>query len=246
MIRFEAKTWSRIFDFLIIAGDFFIGSLLARHFIPYMEDNVHIGRGAGQIFCAIALLVCVLYVVGLWINRVNFRAEKTIAIGGWDGIALAFNSVLLASLFIVVITTVFPAMMLMWLVIILVFGFMIGWFWLHWHILQKVSSENSGTAILSRKIIGFFMVIPFVLMVMLPVNSLAEMLRFGSETRLTFQTAVISPLSIGLLLALVAWFMFYIPRKFLKGFTGSNISSRAFFVGLVVEYALKLSPLNLI
>lgn len=244
MIKLTPKVWSSILDFVIIAGDFFGGSLLARWFMPYMEDNGPMGQKAGQIVCAVALLVCVLYVAGLWINRVNFRAEQSIKISNWDGIALSFNSVLLASVFIVVITTVFPGMMLLWLVIILVFGFMGFWFWLHLHILRKVSSQNEGTPSLSRKILGFFMVFPFVLMVMLPVNSLAEMLRFDGNFATTFHSAVTFPVIVGLLLALVAWFMFYIPRKFLKGFTGTNISTKAFFWVLVLDYAFKLSPAN--
>jgi hypothetical protein len=242
MNLYSPKTWSALFDIFIIAGDFFMGAFFVRWLMPYMEGKGPAATKAGQIFCVASLLVCVLYIAGLWINRINFRAEKIIKISDWDNIALAFNSVLLASIFIVVITTVIPALVMMWAVIILVFGFMIGWGWLHWHILNKVSSENIGRPSLARKIAGFFMVFPFVLLVTLPANILAEQMRFGPDTEITFGASFLFPALVGLLLAMIAWFMFYIPRKFLKGFTGTNISSRSFFWALVLDYALKLTP----
>lgn len=244
MKQLSAKNWSHLFDFFIITADFFIGTLLARWFMPFLSDQTGSSRTAGTILCVTALIVCVLYCAGLWINRVNFRAEPSLKMSSGDFIALMFNSVLLSSIFIVVLIELFPALSYMWLVIVLVFAFMGFWFWLHWYILKKVSSDNGGTPSLSRKIAGFFMVFPFVILLSLSISALAEEMRFQGEQAITWNSALWSPLMIGLLLALCAWFMFYIPRKFLKGFAGVNISSKAFFGALVLEYAFKISPAN--
>lgn len=242
-----AKTWSRIFDVLIILGDMIGGTYLTRQFMPYfgLAENSVATNDNNRFFCALFILLTLMYVSGLLINKVNFIAEKSLKISAWDGIALMFNTVLFAAIFPLILTSVFPFLENMIVFIVLIFALMGAWAWLHWHITQRISSQNGGTPSKKRKIIGFFLVYPFVISVMLPVNALVEGMRFtDAAMQITFQNAFWTPLLVGALLALIAWFLCYIPRKMLKAFTGTNISGFAFFWALVLDFMFKLSPLN--
>ena len=82
-----------------------------------------------------------------------------------------------------------------------------------------------------------------------PVGSLSlsqDMKLFAEGDAITLTNALWWPLLVGLLLALISLFLYFIPRKMLKGFMGVNMKSRAFFWALVLDYAFRLSPFNFI
>lgn len=248
-MELTSKNWSRIFDGLIILGDLIIGIFLTQAFMPYfglsesaVSDNINT-----QIICGVFVLLTIMYIGGLLINRINFIAEKSINLSAWDNIALMFNTVLFAAVFPLLLSELFPFLMKwMGVFIVLIFVTMFAWGWLHWYITKRVSSQNGGTPSRKRKIAGFFLVFPFVLGIMLPVNALVEGMRYTeAATSFSFQSVVWTPLFVGALLALIAWFMCYIPRKMLKAFTGADLKGRGFFIALVIEYAIKLSPLGI-
>lgn len=242
------KNWSRIFDGLIILGDLISGLFLTRAFSNYfgMSENSSATNSNSQLVCGVFILLTAMYVLGLLLNRVNFVAEKSINFSVMDNIALMFNTVLFSAIFPLLLLALFPILKnYMVVFIIIIFTCMFAWGWLHWYIAKKVSSNNGGIPSRKKKILGFFLVFPFVIGIMLPVNTLAEGMRFvDSTSQITFTNAVWSPIFVGALLALVAWFMCYIPRKMLKVFTGSDIRSRGFFLALLIEYAIKISPLG--
>lgn len=241
------RFWSNVFDALIVVADLLLGNFLIPWFNSVFVSNGTAPQSSANILCVVILVLLTMYICGLLINRSNFRAEKKIELSGGDNIALLFNMVLLASIFPLVVTEIVPAAMNIILVIIMTFGFMGGWVWLHWYILKKESVRNEGTPSLNKKIAGFFLVFPFVMMLALPVGVLStEMELFSQGEKITFFNAVGFPVFMGLILAVIAWSMYFVPRKMMKSFMGVNLRSRYFFWGLVLSYAFKLSSFNFI
>jgi hypothetical protein len=234
---------STLFDALIVLADVLVGGFLAPWFKGYAGDAG--SGGKTMLLCGILLALTAMYAAGLLVNRVNFRAEQRIRISAWDNLALVFNMVLLAAIFPLVFMEVFPVGMNLAVVILLSVGFMAGWAWLHSFILDKESSRSGDRPSVRRKVVGFFLVVPFVACLSLPVGVLAEgMNLYARGEPVTLANAVAYPLFAGTLLALVAWFLYFIPRKMLKGFMGVNIRSRYFLWALVFDYALRLSSLT--
>ena len=242
------RFWSNVFDALIVLADFIVGKMVSPWF-----NSVFSGSGGsastmqnGKLLCGAYLLLAAMYTIGLLINKVNFRAEKSIPLSAGDNVAMGFNMVLMACIFPLLIIELFPAAMNVAVVIILSFGFMGGYVWLHYHILRKESPRTGSKPSLTRKIAGFFLVFPFVMSLSLPVNALvSEMTLSSAGEALTFSSGFVIPVFIGLILAALAWFLFFIPRKMLKAFTGVNLRSRVFFWALLLDYAIKVSPFNI-
>jgi hypothetical protein len=236
---------SNLFDALIVSADLLGGSLLAPWFKGHARDSG--SKGNAVLLCGIFLALIAMYAAGLLINRVNFRAEPRIQISAWDNLALVFNMVLLAGIFPLVFMEVFPVGTNLALVVALSVGFMAGWFRLHSFILDKESSRSGDRPSVRRKVIGFFLVVPFVACLSLPLGVLSEgMDLYAKGEPVTVSNALLFPLFAGSLLALVAWFLYFIPRKMLKGFMGVNIKSGYFFWALLFDYAFKLSSLNIL
>jgi len=249
MFKSNPKLWSNLFDALIVIADFMAGSLLAPHFFALFENNGPADMSNATIVCAIILLLTAMYFTGLLINRVNFRAEETIKFSGADNVAMMFNMVLMAGITPVVMMELVPAehKTIQIILVVFAFAFMFGWGWLHWFILKRESVRKDGEPSVKRKIIGFFLVFPFVIFLSAPISAMAESMRlYADGDPITLTNALWWPLFVGLLLALVSLFLYFIPRKMLKGFMGVNMQSKAFFWALVLDYAFRLSPFNFI
>ena len=129
---------------------------------------------------------------------------------------------------------------------IITFGFMGGWTFLHWHILNKESRKSGDVHSIKRKVIGFILVFPFVTALSLPLAVLAgQMDLYNKNDPITLANALVYPLFAGSLLALLAWFLYFIPRKMLKGFSGANIRSRYFFFALIIDYTIRLTSISI-
>jgi len=247
LMKTTPRFWSNVFDALIVVTDLLLGNFLVPWFTSVFNSEKPAPQSSVSVLCMIILMLLAMYVAGLLINRPNFRAEKKIELSGGDNIALMFNMVLLAAIFPLVVIELFPAATQLFLVIVMTFGFMGGWVWLHWYILKKESPRNEGTPSLKRKIAGFFLVFPFVMMLALPAGVVSsEMELFSQGEEISVFNAVGFPLFMGLILAFLAWSLYFVPRKMMKSFLGVNLRSRYFFWGLVLSYAFKLSSINFI
>ncbi len=243
------RFWSNVFDALIVLADFIVGSLVAPRFFKMFEGGSSTGITNAMIVCLIMLLLIGMYMTGLLINRVNFRAEAPIKLSGADNVVMLFNVVLMGGIVPVIMMELVPKeyKTVQVILIIFAFAFMFAWGWLHWHVLRKESAKSGGEPSLKRKVIGFFLVFPFVAFLSAPVSALSQDMKlFAEGDAITLTNALWWPLLVGLLLALISLFLYFIPRKMLKGFMGVNMKSRAFFWALVLDYAFRLSPFNFI
>ncbi|MPM14861.1 hypothetical protein SDC9_61225 [bioreactor metagenome] len=241
------RFWSNVFDALIVLADFFVGSLVAPHFFSLFEGESASGINNAVILCVVMLILLGLYMTGLFINRVNFRAEEPIKLSGADNVVMLFNVLLMGGIVPVIMMELVPEEYKTVQIILIVFAFvfMFVWGWLHWYILRKESAKSGGEPSQKRKIFGFFLVFPFVAFLSAPISAMTQEMKLFSEgDAITLINALWWPLFVGFLLALLSLFLYFIPRKMLKGFMGVNIKSRAFFWALVIDYAFRLSPFN--
>ncbi|HQA76284.1 MAG TPA: hypothetical protein PLY32_04100 [Salinivirgaceae bacterium] len=242
------KFWSNVFDALIVLADFIIGKIVSPWFNSVFSGSRESASNIqnGKILCGVYILLAVMYVIGLLINKVNFRAEKTITMSSGDNMVMGFNIVAMGGVFTLLIFELFPATINVAMTIILSVGFMVGYGWLHYKIIRKESPRTEFNPSLKRKIIGFFLVFPFVISLSLPVNALvSEMTLSATGESLSFYKDFVIPVFIGLILATLAWFLFFIPRKMLKAFVGVDLRCRAFFWALLLDYSIKVSPFNI-
>jgi len=113
------------------------------------------------------------------------------------------------------------------------------------HAAGKGGSVRGGHTSARRRLAGFLLAFPFTASLSLPMGVLSDgMNLYVRGEPVTLSNAVFFPLFAGTVLALVAWFLYFVPRKMLKGFMGVNIRSGYFFWALVLDYAFKLSSLN--
>ena len=195
----------------------------------------------------IFIFLTIAYVLGLIINRVNFIAEGPIRFSGGDNISMLFNMVAFSAMFPVLLMRVLPVLINMYVVIFLVFALMIFWIWIHWYVIRKIDHSEKLKSSIKRKIVGFLLVFPFTMAIMLPINSLSESLAFDSlQGYSDLSKNLWLPLITGFLLAILGWTMAFIPRKMLKAFVGIDYKSRYFFWTLVLTYVLRLSPIGLL
>ncbi len=240
------KIWSNLFDAVIVTADFIIGFIIYPRFNSLYLHSGPVSEKLIVILCGISLLLTTMYVAGLLVNRVNFRAEETMRFSTVDAMAFLFNAVLLSAIFAVVLMELFPSAIHPVVIMIITFGFMGGWTFLHWYIVNRESRKSGGAPSPERKVIGFILVFPFVTGLSLPLTVLAgQMDLYKKNDPITLSNALIYPLFAGALLALLAWFLYFIPRKMLKGFSGANIRSRYFFIALIIDYTIRLTSISI-
>lgn len=240
------KVWSTLFDAVIVAADFIVGFIIYPRFNSLYVQPGTVSEKPVMIMCGISLLLAAMYVAGLLANRGNFRAEEAIRFSTMDSMAFMFNAVLLSAIFAVVLMELFPAVIHPVVIMIITFGFMGGWTFLHWHILNKESRKSGDIPSIKRKIIGFILVFPFVTALSLPITVLAgQMNLYQKNEAITLSNTLLYPLFVGSLLAVLAWFLYFIPRKMLKGFSGVNIRSRFFFIALIIDYTIRLTSISI-
>ena len=69
------ELWSNLFDAAILAADFIVGFVIYPRFNLLFVKSGPVSEKQVMILCGICLLLTAMYVAGLLINRVNFRAE---------------------------------------------------------------------------------------------------------------------------------------------------------------------------
>lgn len=239
-MKLSTKTSSKIIDLIIVIGDFVFSYLMIHFFTTNYTFDTKAATSSIEYTATLLMAATVLlYCLALFINKNNFIAEKFMKPRFSDWFALGFNALLIMAFLIVIADKVLDVGNNL-LAAILIFGFlfMSAWIVLHWYFMKKISIKKGAKPSKRRKVFGFFLSYPFVILTTLPAT-LTYQSFITDPKAATHKDSYSTLLLLSVALTVLTWAASFIPRKMQKCFLGVDIKSRFFFWSLLASYLIK-------
>lgn len=215
-----------IFDILFILGDL----VLYLFFSPKQYDFND--QAVFDKFNLLFLAALAAYLFALFFSR-SPSASTHRELNGFENISLIANSILIGALMIVFISS--SVHLSVFLFILLLFGFMAAYFFAH----QRFFSKKRKKAKFLPQILAYVLMLPFVFVLLFLMSSLSHGIDFSNLMADKSFINLMIPLFLAVVYAILAWYLYYFPRKVLYLFSGKELPLRNFLLALIIENAFK-------
>lgn len=215
-----------VFDALFILGDLILFFFLSPKQFDFNDQTVY--ERFNLLFCSALFL----YLLALFFSKKpSSSVQKELT--GFENISLIANSILIGALMIVFVTS--SVNLSVFFLIVLLFGFMAAYFFAH----QRFFSKRKGKGKFLPRILAYVLMLPFVFSLIFLMNSLSYGIEFSNLWVKKSFINLLIPLFLAVVYAVLAWYMYYFPRKVLYMFSDKELSVRNFLLALIIANAFK-------